>query len=140
MATDPTLTGLQAMSADPLSSSSPSSDRIQGAPVRHRRSGRIARRVEVQLHWQEQGDKWLEAPAETKMISRYGCLLAGQCRIKLGEEIRVVWPEKQRETKAKVVFRQLGGSSEPVQLAVEFVGSDDFWEIDFPPPFMSIMA
>ena len=134
MATEPNLSGLKAVPAD-----QPSSERIQGAPVRHRRSGRIARRIDVTVRWQAQGDQWQEAPAATKMLSRYGCMLSSQCRIKLGEEIQLVWPEKQRETKAKVVFRSLNGSNE-VQLAVEFLGTDDFWEIDFPPAFMSIMA
>jgi len=134
MATEPNLSGLKAVPAD-----QPSSERIQGAPVRHRRSGRIARRLDITLRWQEQGDQWLEAPAETKILSRYGCMLSGQSRIKLGEEIRVAWPEKQRETKAKVVFRALSGGND-VQLAVEFLGTDDFWDLDFPPAFMSIMA
>jgi len=134
MATEPNLSSLEAVSAD-----QPSSERIQGAPVRHRRSGRIARRIDIKLRWQDQGDQWQEAPAATKMLSRYGCMLSCQCRIKLGEEIRLVWPEKQRETRAKVVFRTLSGGSE-VQLAVEFLGTDDFWGIDFPPAFMSIMA
>ncbi|MGH9602538.1 MAG: hypothetical protein ACRD24_09135 [Terriglobales bacterium] len=133
MATDRTLTG------EPVVDQPQSPERIQGAPVRHRRSGRIARRLEVMVRW-ELGGTLQESPAETKVLSRYGCLIAGHCRPKLGEEIKLLWPEKQRETKAKVVFRALNGGGEPVQLAVEFLGSEDFWEIDFPPPFMSIMA
>jgi len=134
MVTDPNLTDMNA--ATP---SQPSSGRIQGAPVRHRRSGRIARRLDVRLRWREQGGDWQEAAAVTQVLSRFGCMLSGQCRIRLGEEIQFLWPEKQRETPAKVVFRALGGSSE-VQLAVEFLGADDFWGIDFPPSFMSIMT
>ncbi|MGH9509289.1 MAG: hypothetical protein ACRD2Q_05955 [Terriglobales bacterium] len=133
MATDRTLTG------EPVVDQPHSPERTQGAPVRHRRSGRIARRLEVMVCW-ELGGNQQESPAETKMLSRYGCLIAGHCRPKLGEEIKLLWPEKQRETKAKVVFRALNGGGEPVQLAVEFLGSEDFWEMDFPPPFMSIMA
>ncbi len=107
--------------------------------MRHRRSGRIARRLEVRLRWREQGADWQEAPAVTKMLSRHGCMLSSQCRIKLGEEIQLVWPEKQRQTAAKVVFRALDGGND-VQLALEFLGNDDFWETDFPPSFMSLMA
>jgi hypothetical protein len=134
MVTDPNLTAMNA--ATP---SQPSSGRIQGAPVRHRRSGRIARRLDVRLRWREQGGDWQEAAAVTQVLSRFGCMLSGQCRIRLGEEIQFLWPEKQRETPAKVVFRALDGSSE-VQLALEFLGTDDFWGIDFPPSFMSIMT
>jgi hypothetical protein len=134
MVTDPNLTDMNA--ATP---SQPSSGRIQGAPVRHRRSGRIARRLDVRLRWREQGGDWQEAAAVTQVLSRFGCMLSGQCRIRLGEEIQFLWPEKQRETPAKVVFRALDGSSE-VQLALEFLGTDDFWGIDFPPSFMSIMT
>ncbi|MCI0354973.1 MAG: hypothetical protein L0099_08050 [Acidobacteria bacterium] len=132
MAADRILTG------EPAVEQPQSPERIQGAPVRHRRSGRIARRLEVTVRW-ELGGSPQETPAETKMLSRYGCLMAGHCRPKLGEEISLVWPEKQRETKARVVFRALNGASESVQLAVEFLGADDFWQIDFPPSFMSIM-
>ncbi len=130
MATEPSLSTLKAVPTD-----QPSSERIQGAPVRHRRSGRIARRLEVTVRWQERG-QWRDDPAATTMLSRYGCMLSAQCRIKLGEEIRLYWTEKQRETRAKVVFRSLEANE--VRLAVEFLDTDDFWGIDFPPSFMSI--
>jgi hypothetical protein len=86
-------------------------------------------RLPLMLHWREPQGAWREIPAETRMVSRHGCLLACPARIKLSDEVMVWWLEKMRYAQARVVFRSVGDQS--VQIALEFLGGDDFWGMDF---------
>jgi len=54
-------------------------------------------------------------------------------RIKIGYEVSVICPDRGKSARARVVYREIKGGSEDVRLALEFLGSDNFWEIEFPP-------
>jgi hypothetical protein len=99
--------------------------------TRGRRGRRIARRLPLMLHWREPQGAWREIPAETRMLSRHGCLITCSARIKYSDEVMVWWMEKMRYTQARVVFRSVSASDDSVEMALEFVGTDDFWGIDF---------
>ena len=99
--------------------------------TRGRRGRRIARRLPLMLHWREPQGAWRELPAETRMLSRHGCLVALSARIKYSDEVMVWWMEKGRYTQAHVVFRSVSATDDSVLLALEFNGCDDFWGIDF---------
>jgi hypothetical protein len=64
------------------------------------------------------------------MLSRHGCLVRCEARIKLSDEVMVWWLERGRYTQARVVFRKVS-SDDAVELALEFMGMDDFWQMDF---------
>ena len=96
-----------------------------------RRGRRIVRRLPLMLHWREPQGAWRELPAETRMLSRHGCLITCSARIKYSDEVMVWWMEKGRYTQARVVFRSVSARDDSVEMALEFVGADDFWEIDF---------
>ena len=68
------------------------------------------------------------------MLSRYGCKVVCDGRAKLGSEIYVLHPDGCKSMRARVVYRELTGNTERVFLALEFIGGDNFWQIDFPPP------
>lgn len=97
-----------------------------------RRGRRIRRCIPLILHWREPLGKWREVPAETKMLSKYGCLLSCPERIKLADEVVVWWMEGMRYAQAHVVFRKLA-AGECAEIAVEFLDVDEFWGIDFSP-------
>ena len=101
--------------------------------TRGRRGRRIARRLPLMLHWREPQGAWREIPAETRMLSRHGCLLTCSARIKYSDEVMVWWMEKMRYTQAHVVFRSVSASDDSVEMALEFVGIENFWEMDFSP-------
>ena len=97
-----------------------------------RRGRRIRRSLPLVLHWREPQGKWREVPAQTKILSKYGCLLSCSERIKLSDEVVVWWMEGMRYADAHVVFRKLS-AGESAEIAVEFLDVDEFWGIDFSP-------
>ena len=86
--------------------------------TRGRRGRRIARRLPLMLHWREPQGAWREIPAETRMLSRHGCLVTCSARIKYSDEVMVWWMEKMRYTQARVVFRSVSASDDPVEMAL----------------------
>jgi len=87
-------------------------------------------RLPVMIHWREPQGDWREVPAETRMLSSHGCLVACPAPIKLSDEVMVWWLERGRYTQARVVFRKVS-SDHSVEIALEFIGVDDFWDMDF---------
>jgi PilZ domain-containing protein len=101
-----------------------------------RRGRRIAMRLPLMLHWREPQGTWKEVPAETVVLSRHGCLLTCAARIKLSDEVMVWWMENMRYIGARVVFRKVSGD-DAVEIALEFLNDDDFWNMDFSNKFAS---
>ncbi len=103
-----------------------------------RRSGRIAKRIPITLRWQPPGCDVQDDPAETTLLSQHGCAVVCDNRLKGGHEIFVIYPERGKSIRARVVYRELKVGSRSVSLALEFLGKDNFWEIEFPPaPYFS---
>ena len=98
-----------------------------------RRSGRIVKHIPVTLRWQSPGCNREDHAAETTLLSRYGCMVVCGSRVKIGSEVCVLCAELGKSTRARVVYRELTGSSARVTLALEFIDNDDFWQIEFPP-------
>ncbi len=91
-----------------------------------RRSGRIARRIHVTLRSVAVADA-AEELGETVILSRNGGRLVCRARFRIGEELRLYWPERQKEAHVRVVFRQLCGTGELIDLGFEFLPEQDFW-------------
>ncbi len=103
------------------------------AIARVRRGRRIPHNLLVMLHWREPQGMWREVPAKTKVLSQHGCLLGCAARIKLSDEVMVWWLEKMRCAQARVVFRKISPGEEPVEIALEFLDSNNFWGFNFDP-------
>lgn len=104
-------------------------DRLPGTP-RGRRGRRLRRSLPLMLHWRGPQGIWREIPAETKMLSRHGCLVACSARIKPSDEVMVWWLEKMHYSPARVVFRAVSASDNSVAIAFEFLDNGDFWGLD----------
>ncbi len=91
-----------------------------------RRGDRVAKRLHVTLRGTTAGSE-SEQMAETVILSRNGGRLICRARFKIGEELRLQWPEKHREARVRVVFRQLCGADELTDLGFEFIDEQDFW-------------
>lgn len=105
-----------------------------GSKICSRRSGRILKRIPVTLRWQTPGCDFEDYAAETRVLSRYGCKLVCAGRTKLGAEVFVLHPERGRSIRARVLYREVEGGSAQIALALEFIGNDNFWQIEFPAP------
>ena len=103
-----------------------------------RRSGRIARRISLMLRWQPPGCHAQDDPAETVLLSKHGCSVTCQQRFKIGHEIFVMYPDRDRSARARVVYREITGGSDNVRMALEFLSSDNFWGIEFPAAPLSV--
>ncbi len=97
-----------------------------------RRGARIALRLTVVFRWEDPGGGFHEELAETVLLSRHGGLGLCRARLKAGEEAFVWWPERQREARVRIVFRRIGAIADLTEVAFEFEGPDDFWQISFP--------
>jgi PilZ domain len=91
-----------------------------------RRGERVARRIAVTLR-STTADLVAEELAETVILSRNGGRLVCRARFKIGENLRLYWPEKHREAQVRVVFRQLCGPDRLTDLAFVFLNDQDFW-------------
>lgn len=103
-------------------------------PICARRSGRVLKRIPLTLRWRTPGCDFEDYAAETRVLSRYGCKVVCVGKAKLGTEIYVLNPQRGNSMRARVVYRELTGGSPQISLALEFIGTDNFWQIEFPPP------
>ena len=98
-----------------------------------RRSGRLVKRIPLTLRWRAPGCDFEDYAAETRVLSRHGCKVICGGRAKLGTEVFVFRLECGESTRARVIYREMTANGEQVALALEFIGNDNFWQIDFPP-------
>lgn len=103
-------------------------DYTSRALVDTRRGNRIARRLTVTLQGGTSGAG--EEVAETVVLSRNGGRLVCRAGFKVGEELRLYWPQQKRAAQMRVVFRRPCGPSGLVELGFEFLDPDDFWQIE----------
>lgn len=94
-----------------------------------RRGGRVAKRFHVILRSMAP-DTASEQLAETVILNHYGGRLICRAPFKVGEELRLYWPEKQREAQVRVVHRQLCGTGDLIELGFEFIDQQNFWTPD----------
>lgn len=99
-----------------------------------RRSGRIAKRIPITLRWQPPGCDVQDDDAETAVLSRYGCSVICDNTLKIGREVYLMDPQSGKCIKARVVYREFKPKNPNVCVALEFVGNENFWGIEFPPP------
>lgn len=97
-----------------------------------RRSARLPRQLGVVVRWHDLEGKDHQEPGETRLLSRHGGMVLLLTGLKPGTDIVVHWPERQRDARARVVFRALGGPGGRAEVAFEFLDPGDFWELEFP--------
>ena len=100
-------------------------------PVR-RRGGRVARRIAVVLNWQDADGKPHQQAAQTKVLSQFGTLLTAYAPIEPGRVLRVSVPESGNEARSRVVYTTAAELPGRTEIAIEFVGTKNFWNITFP--------
>lgn len=99
--------------------------------AKRRRSARIPRRIAVVLNWQDETGKPRQEAAETKYLSRYGALLTSYSQLEPGRVLRLQLPERGDKAPCRVVYSTTAVLGQG-EVAVEFVGIDNFWDVPFP--------
>jgi len=93
-----------------------------------RRGHRIAKRLTVTLQSGAPGAE--KEVAETVVLSPNGGLLVCRAHFKIGDELRLSWPQQNRAAQVRIVFRRPCGPGELTELGFEFVTTDNFWQME----------
>lgn len=104
-----------------------------------RRSARIPRRIAVVLNWQDEEGRGRQEAAETKFISRYGALLTSYSELEPGRVLRLTVPEGGGEARSRVVYSAAAQLPGRTEVAVEFMGIDNFWQVPFPTDLVTFL-
>lgn len=103
-------------------------------PEGRRRSARLPRKITVTLLWQDAHGQQQQDAAETILVSRYGAMVQTFTPLQPGRLVWVVVPAmNQRKELARVVWVNTATRTGRVEMAIEMLGAENFWEIDFPP-------
>ncbi len=96
-----------------------------------RRSERLAQRLFLELKWNDNGHERVE-PAETVLISKYGCLLLTRSSIAKGHPVQLAWREKGLTATSHVAYTEPTITGDLHKIALEFESANDLWGGDFP--------
>ncbi len=99
------------------------------APRNIRRSPRKVVAIPVWLRREERGRIW-EEETETRVLSRYGALVDCRRYVETGGTLSVVRRDTGRRATARVTYGQFGSSGRR-ELGIEFLGCDNFWDVDW---------
>lgn len=94
-----------------------------------RRSPRKALAIPVHLLSEDPTAFW-EEDTETVTVSRCGALVRSQHSAELDQRLKVLRRDEGREAQARVAWSPPERESNPV-LALEFIGYDNFWGLDW---------
>jgi hypothetical protein len=99
--------------------------------IAERRSERLAQRFFLELCWNDGAIERVE-PAETVLISKYGCLLLTRSSIANGHPVRLTWREKGLTASSHVAYTEPTIAGDLNKIALEFDSANDLWGGDFP--------
>lgn len=102
-------------------------------PEGRRRSARLPRRITITLLWQDAQGQQNQEGAETVLVSRYGAMVLTFTPLQPGRLVWVVVPAMNNKKElARVVWVNTATRTGRVEMALELLGGENFWEIDFP--------
>jgi hypothetical protein len=94
-----------------------------------RRSPRKVAVIPVRLTSEKLGGTWAE-DTETVLVSRYGALVRCKHAAKAGDTLNVIRADTGARATARVAWQRPLGD-EDVRIGVEFVGCENFWDLDW---------
>ena len=101
---------------------------------RKRRSGRIAKELQIVLLGTDTTGKVFSEPTKTVVLSRHGAGVVSRYRFTPDEVLTLRLPDSTKEAEVRLVG-QIGGEPGRYVYGVAFVDPDPhFWPMEFPPP------
>ena len=98
------------------------------------RSGRLPCRMDVSVCWSDELGRAREEAGQTRLLSRHGALLTSLVPLEVGQGLQLHVPDLGREVESRVVWARPGEIPGRTEVGIEFTGTDNFWDINFPPP------
>ncbi|MBI4466214.1 MAG: PilZ domain-containing protein [Acidobacteria bacterium] len=103
------------------------------AQVARRRSARLPRQIDVVLNWVDEMGRVREEQGQTRLLSKHGAAVNSPVGLASKQRFRLRAPEMNREAESHVVWSKPSELPGRTDLGVEFLETEDFWEIPFPP-------
>lgn len=102
--------------------------------LRKRRSGRIAKELEIVLLGTDTTGKVFSEPTRTVVLSRHGAGIVSRHRFTPDDVLTLRLPDSSKEADVRLVG-QIGGEPGHYVYGVAFIDADPhFWPMEFPPP------
>lgn len=98
-----------------------------------RRAGRLEHTRKVALNWRDEWGRAREIDAETRVVSQHGALVSSPALLSINQLLRVREPATGREADARVVYTSPAETPGRIDVGIEFIGVDNFWNLAFPP-------
>lgn len=102
------------------------------SPISRRRSGRVEHDHEVVLVWSDEWDQVQETPGRTRILSDHGAEVLTSVALPVGHRVRVKVPHLKREANAQIIWARAGEQPGRVELGLELVGVEGFWDVEIP--------
>ena len=94
-----------------------------------RRSPRKAASIPVRISSEKLGGAW-EENTETVLLSQYGASVRCNHPTKTGEKIQILRADTGQKAEARVAW-QRASDNDGLRIGLEFIGCDNFWELDW---------
>ncbi len=85
----------------------------------------MARKIHVTLRRMERDAA--EELAQTVVLNHSGGRLLCRAPFRIGEQLRLYWPEKNREAAIRITSRQICGPGDLAELGFAFLEQQNFW-------------
>ncbi|HXE74993.1 MAG TPA: PilZ domain-containing protein [Candidatus Xenobia bacterium] len=103
------------------------------SPISRRRSGRVEHDYDVVMVWSDEWNQVQETPGRTRILSDHGAEVITSVALPVGYRVRLKVPKLQREANAQIIWARAGDQPGRVELGIELVGVEGFWDVEIPP-------
>jgi hypothetical protein len=117
---------IQKASAEPIHE-----EQFEMTKPTERRSARVFRRLPVVLSWQDDEGRSQQEAGETQLLSRYGAMVLTFTEWQPAQLLRITVPDTGKQGVARVVWVKSAQLTGRVEVGLEVLGSESFWEMEF---------
>ncbi len=98
-----------------------------------RRSARIPRQMSVVLSWQDDEGHTQQEAVQTLLLSKHGAMVLSIKELEPGQLLRIAVPDSGKKGVSRVVWVKAAEVPGRVEVGIEMLGAENFWDMEFPP-------
>lgn len=102
----------------------------ESPPVR--RSARIPRQMSVVLSWQDDEGRTQQESVQTQLLSKHGAMVLSIKELEPGQLLRIAVPDSGKKGVSRVVWVKAAEVPGRVEVGIELLGTENFWDMEFP--------